>query len=132
MRYNHGMSRAMKMATAALLALAVAAFPAVLDRCTESCEAHRDAVASTPSCHHATATGTHLGAVPSPCGHDHNGTVATAAQNAPPPDRSVLSVGVTAAQTTLIAPLPSGWRFLGHAPPGSPQALASRTLPLRV
>ena len=132
MRYNLAMLRAMKMATAALLALALAAFPFVLDRCTESCEAQRDAVASTPTCHHATATGTHLGAVPSPCGHDHNGASATTAQNAPALERSLSSVVAVAAHTLPIAAQASGWRFLAHAPPGSPQALASRTLPLRL
>ena len=42
------MFRATRMATAAVLALAVAALPVVLDRCAASCEMHHDTVASTP------------------------------------------------------------------------------------
>ena len=132
MGYNRRMSRAMNIATAALLALAVATLPVVLDHCSASCETHRDTVASTPSCHHATAHGTRLGAVPASCGHDHNGTVATTARTAPPLERSLVSVVVAATRTIPIAPLASGWRFLAHASPGSPQELAGRSLPLRV
>ena len=132
MGYNRRMSRGMRMANAALLALAVAILPVVLDHCSASCEAHRDAVASSPSCHHATAAGTRLGSVPAPCGHDHSGTVATAAGNAPSLDRSLVSVAVAATPAIPIVPPASDRRFLAHASPGSPHALVSRSLPLRV
>ena len=54
------MFRSARLAVAALLALAIAALPVVLDRCAESCEAHQHVVAATPACHHAASTGTHL------------------------------------------------------------------------
>ena len=41
---------------AAVLGLAVAVLPAVLDRCAESCEGYHDLIASAPMCHHATST----------------------------------------------------------------------------
>jgi hypothetical protein len=78
------MFRATKTAVAAMVALAMAVLPVVLDQCAGSCEAHRDTVASTPACHHTTSTGAHIAHVPNPCTHDHNGTVITAANNPAP------------------------------------------------
>ena len=78
------MFRATKIAVAAVVALAMAVLPVVLDQCAGSCEAHRDTVASTPACHHTTSTGTHIAHVPNPCAHDHNGTVITTANNPAP------------------------------------------------
>src|ERR1700676_4778239 len=78
------MIRATEIAVAAVVALAMAVLPLVLDQCAGSCEAHRDAVASTPACHHTTSTGTHIAHVPNPCAHDHNRTVIAAANNPAP------------------------------------------------
>src|SRR5207247_5531506 len=44
-------------------------------------QAHQNAVASTPACHHAASTGTHISQVPTPCGHDHNGTAVAPANS---------------------------------------------------
>jgi len=78
------MFRAIRTAVAGILVLAIAALPVMLDRCAASCDAHQNAIASTPECHHATSTGMHLSQVPGRCGHDHNGTAVSAASGNPP------------------------------------------------
>jgi hypothetical protein len=130
--YNRLMSRATRIATAAVLALAMAAFPAVLDRCTATCEAHHEAIASTPSCHHVTSTAFRIGRAPTPCGHDHDGTAMTSAKSAAPVGRSIDSIAAVAAVPSPFAPAASERRVLGHAPPGSSPAVDGRSLPLRI
>ena len=71
------------MITAAVLALAVAGLPVLLNQCAASCEAQHEAAASTPSCHHASSTGARVGHVPVPCGHDHDGALVPAVKSAP-------------------------------------------------
>lgn len=126
------MFRAMRFATAAALALAVAALPVVLDQCADSCEAHRNAMASTPSCHHATSSGTRIKQVPTRCGHDHNGTAATSAPGSPLADRSLDHVVATVELPTSLTPVLSVRRVLTHAPPGPSSPPPDRSLPLRI
>src|SRR2546425_3400939 len=94
------MYSATRMAVATVLALAITALPVMLDRCTESCAAHRNAVASTPPCHHTTATGTHISQVPDRCGHDHGGTAVMAAKGPAPTGRAFEAVGTVDNQPT--------------------------------
>src|SRR5258706_15310513 len=82
------MFRVTRIAIAAVLALAVAALPLMLDRCSESCEAHQSLVANTAACHHATSSGTHITKAPASCGHDHNAQAVTTAKSFAPTDRA--------------------------------------------
>src|SRR6266511_389386 len=126
------MFRVTRTAVAAALTLALAAVPVVLDRCTETCEAHRNTVASAPPCHHVTATGTHLSQAAAACGHDHNGTAVAAANNPAPTGRAFDSVAAVASELTVASPAASDLRVRPHAPPGSALTLDGRSLPLRV
>jgi hypothetical protein len=126
------MSRALRLATAAALALAVAALPLVLDQCAGSCEAHRGAMASTPSCHHATPAGTRIKEVPARCGHDHTGTVATSAPGSTLADRSLANVAATVELPASVTPAMSFRHVPTHAPPGLSSASPDRSLPLRI
>jgi hypothetical protein len=126
------MFRATRIAVAAVLALAIAALPVVLDRCAESCEAHRNAVASTPACHHATSTGTHISQVPTPCGHDHNGTAVTTAKSPTPTAPSFDSVVTMDSQVTVAPTAAADLRVWPHSPPDFSPTLDGRSLSLRV
>jgi hypothetical protein len=130
--YNRDMFRALRFATAAALALAVAALPVVLDQCAESCEAHRGAMAGTPSCHHATPAGIRIKAVPTRCGHDHSGTAATSAPGSTLADRSLDNVVATVALPASVTPAMPFRRVLTHAPPGPSSPPPDRSLPLRI
>jgi hypothetical protein len=126
------MSSMMRSATAGVLAIALATFSLVLDHCAASCEAHHEAVASTPSCHHASPAIPRIGRVPLPCGHDHTGTVVTTPNGAGTPLRTfnwtvaVLTAVVQPAGAAFDQTVPT------HAPPGSPRTPDARSLPLRV
>jgi len=122
---------AIRTATAAVLAIAVAALPLVLDRCAASCEARHDRVESTPSCHHTSSTALHVGRVPAPCGHDHGGIVVSAAASAAARVRTLGSVAASFAVPPITTPL-SRRVVLNHAPPGSSLTLDTRSLPLRI
>jgi hypothetical protein len=126
------MLRVTRIAVAAIVALAVAALPVMLDRCAESCEAHEATVASTPACHHATATGPHITKVPVPCGHDHNGTAVTTVKSVAPSGRAFAFTAIVV--SSLSATLPAGARVDvdTQAPPDTSPPLAGRSLPLRV
>ena len=126
------MFRATKVAVAAVVALAMAVLPVVLDQCAGSCEAHRDTVASTPACHHTTSSGTHIAHVPIPCAHDHNGTVITAANNPAPTGTAFHSVAAVDSRPTLVSPAAASLRVRPHSPPSSALTLDRRSLPLRV
>src|SRR5580700_8412745 len=126
------MLRATKLAVAAVVALAMAVLPVVLDQCDGSCEAHRDTVASTPACHHATSTGPHIAHVPTPCTHDHNGTAITAANSPAPTGRVFDSVVAVDSRPTLVSPAAASLRVRPHSPPGSSLTPDRRSLPLRV
>jgi hypothetical protein len=123
---------ATRIATAAVLVLALGVSPAVLDRCAAVCAEHRDTVASTPSCHHATAPATHIGHALTPCSHDHNGTVVTSAKSSAPVERSLDAVVAVVALPSPFPPAASDRPVLAHAPPGSSLTLDGRSLPLRL
>jgi len=126
------MTRPTRIATAALLALGLATLPGVLDRCAESCEAQQDALSSTPTCHHAHSSTTRIGSVPTPCGHDHNGTLVTAATGARLANGSS---GWLATAVEPSAPLPHNApnrHVPTPAPPGLSLPLDTRSLPLRI
>ena len=128
------MFRNSRVVLAAVLALAVATLPLMLDQCSAACEAHRDSVASTPACHHTGTTAAfHLGHAPNSCGHDHNGTLVTAdnglttAASRP----LVASVAVIAIPVNPAAAINHHLRT--HAPPGPGSTLLDRSsLPLRL
>ena len=126
------MFRATRTAVAALLALAIAVLPVVLDRCADSCEAHQHNVASTPACHHAASTGTHVSQVPSPCGHDHNATALTVAKRPAPTERAFDSIVAIKNEPAMAPAMAAGLRVRPHSPPDSSPNLDRRSLPLRV
>src|SRR5438105_2097456 len=121
---------ATRMAIAPVLALAIAALPVMLDRCTEACEAHRNAVANTPPCHHVASTGTHISQVPDPCGHDHNGTAVIAAKSPAPIGRTFDSFATIDSRLPIAPPSPADLRVQPHSPPDSSHTLDGRSLPL--
>jgi hypothetical protein len=131
LKYNPDMSRT-KIATASVLALAIAVFPAVLNQCAASCAEHHDAVASTPSCHHVTTTANRIGAQPTPCGHDHIGTVVTSANTSAPIGRSTSVMVAVVALPVPLASSASERRLLEHSPPRPALPRDARSLPLRV
>jgi len=107
--------------------------PVVLDRCAESCEAHQNAAAATPECHHATSTGMRISHAPIPCGHDHSGTAVAAAQNPAPTERAFDStISAVDIQLGGAPPAAPGLRVWPQSPPDSPPTLDRRSLPLRV
>ncbi|MBI3491139.1 MAG: hypothetical protein HY047_05045 [Acidobacteria bacterium] len=126
------MSWTTRAGTAAVLAVALSALPLVLDQCAASCEAHHDDVASTPSCHHASAATPRIGHVPAPCGHDHSGTVAAAAGH----DAALLRAFHSVIAVLVTSVPPAGASLdrdtLTHAPPRSSLTLDARSLPLRI
>jgi hypothetical protein len=126
------MFRTARGAIAAVLGLAIAVLPVVLDQCAGSCEAHQQIAVSTPECHHAASTGTHVSPAPSPCGHNHNAATLSAAKDAAPAGRAF---GVEAAidheAAIVFAPV-AGLRVRPHSPPDSSPTLERRSLPLRV
>ena len=126
------MLRAIRIATAAVLAVAVAALPLMLDRCAESCDAHQSAVASTPACHHATSTGTHITQAPTSCGHDHNARAVAAAKSPAPTDRPFAFIAAPGSQHSVERPADADVRIDPHSPPEASPPLAGRSLPLRV
>src|SRR5580700_9319316 len=74
------MSWRMRASVAAVLAIAFATAPVVLDQCSASCDlAHAlEAAGSTPTCHDAAGSATaRIGRAPQACGHDHGTTVTT-------------------------------------------------------
>src|SRR5258708_2034521 len=126
------MFRATRNATAIALMLAVAALPVVLDRCAGLCQVHRDAIASTPSCHHPTSTAARIGHMPTACGHDHTGTAVTWAKTSTPEGRSFGPMVAAAEVPTALTPAASDQRVVTHSPPGSSIRPDARSLPLRI
>src|SRR5258708_22845716 len=125
------MFRVTRIAVGAVLALALTALAVMLDRCTESCAAHRTAVASAPPCHHVTSTGTHISQAPTPCGHDHNGAL-IAAKSPAPTGQTFDSIVTVDSELTVVPPSAAGLRVRPHSPPDSCPTLDGRSLPLRV
>jgi hypothetical protein len=126
------MFRGTRLVVAALLCFAIAALPVVLDRCADSCEAHQHIAASTPACHHAASTGTHVSQVPSPCGHDHNATALTAAKRPAPTERAFDSSVAIDNAPAMPPAMAAGLRVRPHSSPDSSPTLDRRSLPLRV
>lgn len=126
------MLRVTRIVVATVVALTIAALPVVLDRCTESCEAHQNAVASTPPCHHVAATGAQISQAPSRCGHDHSGTPVVAAKSPAPSERAFASTATVDHQPTVAPPSAASLRLRSDAPPDSSPSLDARSLPLRV
>ena len=126
------MFRATRTAVTALLALAIAALPVVLERCDASCEAHRHTVASTPTCHHTASTVTRISEAPAPCGHDHATTVVTAAKGPAPTGRTFDSIVAVETRLTVASPTATDLRVRPHSPPNSSATVDRRSLPLRV
>lgn len=127
------MFRKLRVVLAAVLALAVASLPLMLDQCSATCEAHHDSVASTPACHHSgTTTALHLRHAPNSCGRDHNGTLVTADNGLTAPSRPlVASVAVLAIPVNPAVAINQHLRT--HAPPGPASTLLDRSsLPLRI
>ena len=126
------MIRVTRIAAAAVLALAVAALPLMLDRCAASCDAHPSALSSAPACHHATSTGARITKSPASCGHQHNATAVTAAKTVAPTARAFNLLATVPG--LLVVPTPAGAnrRAHPHSPPDAFPALAARSLPLRV
>src|SRR6184192_361154 len=114
---------AIRRAVAGILALAIAALPVMFDRCAESCDAHRDTIASTPECHHATSSGTHLSQVPGRCGHDHNGTAVSAANGTRLTGRTFDSIVTLDGHLTLAPPVAATSRVRPHSPPDTSPTL---------
>jgi hypothetical protein len=127
------MVRTTRVVLAAVLAVAVAALPLMLDQCSATCEAHHDSVASTPACHQtATATTFLVGHAPTSCGHDHNGTLVTA-------DNGLTATSRPLVASVAIVPIPVSpaiaikQHLRNHAPPGTASTLLDRSsLPLRI
>jgi hypothetical protein len=126
------MFRVTRIAVAAVLAVAVAALPLILDRCAASCDAHQGTVATGSTCHHVTATGTHLTPAPASCSHDHNGTAVTAANGFAQTGRAFALVATASSQPSVLPPAETGVRVAPHAAPDLSPPLAARSLPLRV
>jgi hypothetical protein len=126
------MSWITRSATAAVLVVALAALPLVLDQCVAACEAQHAAVTSAPACHHTNLAKNPTAPTPASCGHDHDGTVGTAGSRTAAPMlafNSMIAVLVVPAAPTGIA---ADRSTLTHGPPGSPLSLDSRLLPLRI
>src|SRR5437667_8872864 len=120
----------MRIATATVLAFAIAALPVALDRCAVSCEAHQDTVASTLSCHHPTSMATRIGKVPTPCGHDHSGSAVASAKSVAPNGRASLVAVETAPFPQLLGS--ASGRALPHASSRFSLAVDHRSLSLRI
>jgi hypothetical protein len=126
------MFRVIRIAVAAVLALAVATLPVMLDRCGVSCEAHQATVASTPACHDAAASGTHVARVPAPCGHDHADTTIIAANGFAASARAFALTAIVSNQPAVVAPPRPGARINPHATPNSLPARLALSLTLRL
>jgi hypothetical protein len=119
------------MAAAATLACAIAGLPVVLDQCVESCEAHRSAISSAPTCHHVAPASTRIGGVPSPCGHDHSAVVTAAAYAVLKGPSIDVAVAIEAPPPPAISQSTARGPF-SQSPPGSSLTFERHSLPLRI
>ena len=124
------MFRLMRVAVAAVVAVAIITLPLALDRCAESCDVHT--LATVPECHHAASTGAHFAPAPQSCGHDHSGTAVLAAKNAASSERAFDATLAVPSPFTLAPHVSGIARVTPHSSPGPPSALAGGFLPLRV
>lgn len=120
-----------RAATAAVVAVALAALPVLLDRCEASCDMHRPA-AEAPSCHHASPSAPRVGHAPAPCGHDHSGAVAASVVGATPSARASAPPAAEIADTAPHAHAIAIEFVSTSAPPGPIPALPPTRLPLRI
>lgn len=118
--------------SAVLVALSVVAMPLVLDRCATDCAAHDTEATAAPACHHATPAATRIGHAPDVCGHDHSGTVVTSSAVDSWASRLHAPEVTLASFVTFSVPSAVAVGIPGDSPPGSPQTLSARSLPLRV
>ena len=132
MRHDSIVSRGLRTATAAALALAISALPLLLDQCAHACEAHPGSVATAPACHHRAATGARAGRAPLPCGHDHNGAAAAALENAAHTHRPLMLVALVPAEPASAAATRTLHRLDIESPPGTSIALKTQSPPLRI
>jgi hypothetical protein len=126
------MFRVTRIATAAVLSVAVAALPLMLERCAESCDAHQSAVANAPACHHTASTGTHITKAPASCGHDHNAKAVTAAKSVAPTARAFAMTAAADGPLSIARLADADVRADPHSPPDLSPPLAGRSLPLRI
>jgi hypothetical protein len=126
------MSWAGRASVAILLVVACVALPLVLDQCATSCEAHSSSSAAAPSCHHTGSLTERVGSMPAPCGHDHNGPVATAAVAPSPASRPLVLMPAITIDPMAANDLVAHWI---DAPSATPAPIShSHTLarPLRI
>jgi hypothetical protein len=126
------MFRVARIAVVAVLALAVAALPLMLDRCAGSCAAHQRAVANTPACHHVSSTGTRITRAPASCDHDHDGSAVAAVKSVAPTGRAFAFAAMAGSPVSIPPAAHAGVRGDRHFPPDSSPPPAGRVLPLRV
>jgi len=127
------MSLRMRVATAFVLALALAASPTVLEQCAVSCDAHPVTADATPSCHHASPPSLHIGSAPSPCGHDHRATTMGAANGrAAGTDLSASSALPPDGTDAIVAARAASHLVPTDSPPPTVSARHGRALPLRI
>ena len=105
----------MRASIAIVVAVAFAGGPLALDLCAASCDAASKS-ASVPPCHHSSVPGDRIGGTPTPCGHDHNATFATATTEATPAAKTLN----TATTTTVILVIGLAIVQPLHAPFASP------------
>jgi hypothetical protein len=128
------MSRLMRPAIAFVLAMAVFTLPVSANLCAGTCELHRaNAVAADPICHRSSPSSRRLDQSPMPCGHDHNGTlaspIATAANQRAQPTRSLVPLSVP----VLALNLPVASRFASATASRPPRiSVPALALPLRI
>src|SRR6476620_8310308 len=120
------MLRVTRITSAAVLMLAIAALPAMIDRCAETCDAHQATATITPPCHHTASTGTHLTEAPNHCGHDHTGAEFTVAKSSAPSDRTCAITAILDSTTRYAVRPPVDLRFEPHAPPDCSRPLFGR------
>jgi hypothetical protein len=129
------MSFTMRVATAIVLAAALAGLPTLLDHCASSCDAHHPAASTTPSCHHAGAAQPRIGGVPAICGHDHNGVAAVASPRGAAGIGSPITDAVFVSHPLAVAPAAANLtsrRLPMDSPPRSVPPAHVGTLPLRI
>lgn len=68
---------ARRLSVALALVVAVIVGPLVADYCADACEHSSDtsAGATVPACHRSESSGSRIGSLPAPCGHNHQTTL---------------------------------------------------------
>jgi hypothetical protein len=134
LRYNRDVLGRVRISVVAILVMALTVAPVVLNQCAASCQAHREAIASTPICPHHSAASNHgvrLQSVPSACGHDHNGTVVTA-ENGFELGRVLTTSAATLTTGTSSSALATAEAVSIHAPPDIEPSSAPHVSVLRI